>query len=141
MSTPSKHRFHQVDVFSARAGAGNPLAVVFDAEDLDDGQMQAIASWANLAETTFILPPTSREAHYRVRIFTTRQEIAFAGHPSIGTAHALIAAGFTVPESGLLVQECRAGLLPIQRRTLDGVDTLSVRVPRSRIVRYRRFER
>jgi len=129
-------RFYQVDVFSARAGVGNPLAVVLDAEGLDDGQMQAIASWANLAETTFVLPPTTPEAHYRVRIFTTRQEIAFAGHPSIGTAHAVLAAGLAAPESGLLVQECRAGLLPVQRRNPGATSTLSVRVPRSRIVRF-----
>ncbi|MBP8097900.1 MAG: PhzF family phenazine biosynthesis protein [Arenimonas sp.] len=131
-----KRRFQQVDVFSTRAGAGNPLAVVFDAEGLEDERMQAIATWANLAETTFVLPPNSPDAHYRVRIFTTRQEIAFAGHPSIGTAHAILAAGFSAPKSDLLVQECRAGLLPIQRRTIDAITTLSVRVPRSRIVRY-----
>lgn len=136
MSISATRRYYQVDVFSARAGVGNPLAVVFDAEGLDDGQMQAIASWANLAETTFVLPPTTPEAHYRVRIFTTRQEIAFAGHPSIGTAHAVLAAGFAAPESGLLVQECRAGLLPVQRRDLGAASTLSVRVPRSRIVRF-----
>ena len=136
VSIALKRRFQQVDVFSARAGVGNPLAVVFDAEGLEDEQMQAIATWANLAETTFILPPSSPDAHYRVRIFTTRQEIAFAGHPSIGTAHAILAAGFPAPKSDLLVQECRAGLLPIQRRTLDAISTLSVRVPRSRIVRY-----
>lgn len=136
MSISAARRYYQVDVFSARAGVGNPLAVVFDAEGLDDGQMQAIASWANLAETTFVLPPTTPEAHYRVRIFTTRREIAFAGHPSIGTAHAVLAAGFAAPESGLLVQECRAGLLPVQRRDLGAASTLSVRVPRSRIVRF-----
>jgi PhzF family phenazine biosynthesis protein len=128
--------FHQVDVFSPRAGVGNPLAVVFDAEGLEDRQMQAIASWMNLAETTFVLPPISSEAHYRVRIFTTRQEIAFAGHPSIGTAHAVIAAGLAIPASGLLLQECQAGLLPIQQRNLAGITTLAVRVPRSRIVRF-----
>lgn len=129
-------RFYQVDVFSALAGMGNPLAVVLDPEGLDDGQMQAIATWANLAETTFVLPPTQPEANYRVRIFTTRQEIAFAGHPSIGTAHALLAAGLAVPDSGLLMQECRAGLLPIRCKDSTGARTLSVRVPRSRIVRY-----
>lgn len=136
MSIRAPRRFYQVDVFSARAGVGNPLAVVLDAEGLDDGQMQAIASWANLAETTFVLPPTTPEAHYCVRIFTTRQEIAFAGHPSIGTAHAVLAAVLAAPKSGLLVQECRAGLLPVQRRDSGGGSTLSVRVPRSRIVRF-----
>ena len=129
-------RFFQVDVFAVRAGMGNPLAVVFDGDHLDSAQMQSIASWANLAETTFVLPPTTAEAHYRVRIFTTRQEIAFAGHPSIGTAHAVLAAGLVAPESGLLMQECQAGLLPIQWRAAEAGNTLAVRVPRSRIVRF-----
>ena len=137
MSTKLRHPFHQVDVFSVRAGMGNPLAVVFDAGALDDAQMQAIAAWANLAETTFVLPPTTPEAHYRVRIFTTKREIAFAGHPSIGTAHAVLAEGLLVPpSSGLLIQECQAGLLPVRVLEQEGVTTLSVRVPRSRIVRY-----
>jgi len=132
-----RHPFHQVDVFSVRAGMGNPLAVVFDAEGLSDEQMQAIAAWANLAETTFVLPPTAPEAHYRVRIFTTKREIAFAGHPSIGTAHAVLAEGLLdAPASGLLMQECQAGLLPLRVLEHEGVTTLSVRVPRSRIVRY-----
>jgi PhzF family phenazine biosynthesis protein len=136
VSSERSHRFAQVDVFSARAGMGNPLAVVFDAERLDDAQMQAIASWTNLAETTFLLPPSEPGAHYRVRIFTTQREIAFAGHPSIGTAHAVLAAGLAVPESGLLLQQCQAGLLPVRIEQEDGSRRLSVRVPRSRIVRY-----
>lgn len=115
---------------------GNPLAVVFDAEDLNDAQMQAIAAWTNLAETTFVLPPSTPEAHYRVRIFTTQREIAFAGHPSIGTAHAALAAGLLPQNEWELVQECQAGLLPIRVLALDGITTISVRVPRSRIVRY-----
>ena len=129
-------RFLQVDVFAPRAGTGNPLAVVLDVEGLDSAQMQAIAAWTNLAETTFVLPPTTAQAHYRVRIFTTRQEIAFAGHPSIGTAHAVLAAGLVPPASGLLVQECQAGLLPVRIEPQEGGRSLSVRVPRSRIVRY-----
>jgi PhzF family phenazine biosynthesis protein len=130
------HRFAQVDVFSARAGMGNPLAVVFDAGSLDDAQMQAIAAWTNLAETTFVLPPTAPGAHYRVRIFTTQREIAFAGHPSIGTAHAVLGAGLVAPGTALLMQECQAGLLPVRVEPTDGARSLSVRVPRSRIVRY-----
>jgi PhzF family phenazine biosynthesis protein len=129
-------RFFQVDVFAPRPGAGNPLAVVFDAAHLSDVQMQAIANWTNLAETTFVLPPTVAEADYRVRIFTTRREIAFAGHPSIGTAQAAIAAGFASPRDGRLVQECQAGLLPLRIDGEDGGSSISVRVPRSRIVRY-----
>lgn len=129
-------RFFQVDVFSVRAGSGNPLAVVLDAEGLDSGQMQAIASWCNLAETTFVLPPTTAEASYRVRIFTTRQEIAFAGHPSIGTAHAVVAAGLVPADTAVLMQECRAGLLPVRMQGEGNQATVSVRVPNSRIVRF-----
>lgn len=125
--------FYQIDVFAERAGAGNPLAVVLDAGHLSDAQMQSIAAWLNLAETTFVLPPEDPSADYRVRIFTTRREIAFAGHPSIGTAHAVLAAGLAKPRDGLLMQQCQAGLLPIR---VQADDALSVRVPRSRIVRY-----
>lgn len=129
-------RFLQVDVFSDHPGRGNPLAVVLESEDLDDSRMQALASWMNLAETTFLLPPTTADADYRVRIFTPRQEIAFAGHPSIGSAHAAIVAGLATPTEGCLVQECQAGLLPIRVIAEGAGVVLSVRVPRSRIVRY-----
>ncbi len=139
MVTARARRFLQIDVFSDRAGKGNPLAVILDADGLDaDGldtaAMQQIATWTNLAETTFLLPPDAEGADYRVRIFTTRQEIAFAGHPSIGSAHAAIAAGLCAPRDGKLLQQSLAGLLPIWQ-SADGT-TLSVRVPRSRIVRY-----
>lgn len=134
MVTPRNRRFLQVDVFAPRPGAGNPLAVVFDAADLDLAQMQAIAAWTNLAETTFVLPPTTPDADYRVRIFTTQKEIAFAGHPSIGTAHAVLATGLATPRDGLLMQECQAGLLPVRVSVVDGKQSLSVRVPRSKIV-------
>ncbi len=127
------YAFAQVDVFSVRPGSGNPLAVVLDARGLDSGQMQAIAAWTNLAETTFVLPPSSAAADYRVRIFTTRQEIAFAGHPSIGTAYALLAGGHIRADAAELRQECLAGILPLRRVLLEGRQTLSVRVPRSRI--------
>jgi PhzF family phenazine biosynthesis protein len=132
VSRPSR-RFLQVDVFADRPGAGNPLAVIVDSEGLDTSAMQRIAAWTNLAETTFLLPPTETGADYRVRIFTTRQEIAFAGHPSIGSAQAAIASGACVPRDGVLVQQCQAGLLPIR---CDAADSFAVRVPRSRIVRY-----
>ncbi len=134
MVTPRNRRFLQVDVFAPRPGAGNPLAVVFDAADLDLAQMQALAAWTNLAETTFVLPPTTPDADYRVRIFTTQKEIAFAGHPSIGTAHAVLATGLATPRDGLLMQECQAGLLPVRVSVVDGKQSLSVRVPRSKIV-------
>ena len=83
-------RFKQVDVFTQVPFRGNPLAVVMEADGLDDAQMQAIARWTNLSETTFVLPPTTDEADYRVRIFTPDVELPFAGHPTLGTAHALL---------------------------------------------------
>ena len=104
-------RFAQVDVFASRPGTGNPLAVVIDADHLDAAQMQAIAAWTNLAETTFVLPPTRDDAQYRIRIFTGQQEIAFAGHPSLGSAHVVLAAGVAQVKAGVLIQECQAGLL------------------------------
>lgn len=100
-----------VDVFTAVPFKGNPVAVVLDAEDLSAGQMQAIASWTNLSETTFVLPATTEGADYRVRIFTPGAELPFAGHPTIGTAHALLEAGKIVPRNGVLVQQCGAGLV------------------------------
>ncbi|MFN9730482.1 MAG: PhzF family phenazine biosynthesis protein, partial [Pseudomonadota bacterium] len=84
-----KVRFQQVDVFTTAPFRGNPVAVVLDARGLDDQAMQRIASWTNLSETTFVLPANATGADYRVRIFTPRQELPFAGHPSVGTAHAM----------------------------------------------------
>ncbi|CAN5301447.1 PhzF family phenazine biosynthesis protein [soil metagenome] len=121
-------------MFSNQAGKGNPLAVILDADGLATTAMQQIAAWTNLAETTFLLPPDAEGADYLVRIFTTRQEIAFAGHPSIGSAHAAITAGLCTPRDGKLLQQSLAGLLPITQS--DDAATLSVRVPPSRIVRY-----
>ncbi|MFM6989461.1 MAG: PhzF family phenazine biosynthesis protein [Arenimonas sp.] len=129
-------RIIHVDVFAPRTGTGNPLAVVLDAGGLDDTQMQTIAHWLNLAETTFVLPATQAEADYRVRIFTTRTEIAFAGHPSLGTAHALIDAGLRPKRDGVLMQECHAGLLPIRLRPERAGNAYSVRVPSSKLVRF-----
>lgn len=110
-------RFLQVDVFSKRPGCGNPLAVVMDAEGLSDERMQAIAAWTNLVETTFVLPPTQPNADYRVRIFTPQREIPFAGHPSLGTAHALLVSGQIDRQNGEILQECGAGLIPIRIET------------------------
>ncbi len=129
-------RFFQIDVFADRPGAGNPLAVVFDGTELGTAQMQSIAAWTQLAETTFVLPPSVPGADYRVRIFTTQKEIAFAGHPSLGTARAVLANGFAPVRDGLLRQECLAGILPVRVEGESGTDALSVRVPRSRILRY-----
>lgn len=113
MSQPSQVRFRQVDVFTAVPFKGNPLAVVFDAEHLDTVQMQAIARWTNLSETTFLLPPTDPAADYRVRIFTTGSELPFAGHPTLGTAHALRDSGYQPKRAGHLVQQCGVGLVEL----------------------------
>jgi trans-2,3-dihydro-3-hydroxyanthranilate isomerase len=105
-------RFDVVDVFAARAFAGNPLAVVHDADGLDDYQLQTIAREFNLSETVFPLSPTRPEASYRVRIFTPTRELPFAGHPSVGVAWVLARDG--VIQAGDAVQECGAGLLPVR---------------------------
>jgi PhzF family phenazine biosynthesis protein len=123
--------FLQLDVFASARGCGNPLAVVFDAEGLDPPAMQAIASWLNLSETTFVLPPTQAGADYRLRIFTPRQELPFAGHPSIGTAHAVLERGMVMPHEGRLVQECAAGLLPLRVEGDGSQRRLHVRAPRA----------
>jgi PhzF family phenazine biosynthesis protein len=107
-------RYLQLDVFPARRGGGNPLGVVIGAEGWSVERMQAFAAWTDLVETTFVLSPTSKDASYRLRIFTPTREIPFAGHPTIGSAHAIIQTGFAVPHEGLLIQECGAGLLPIR---------------------------
>jgi len=123
--------FLQLDVFASARGCGNPLAVVFDADGLDAAAMQAIASWLNLSETTFVLPPTQAGADYRLRIFTPRQELPFAGHPSIGTAHAVLERGMVMPHEGRLVQECAAGLLPLRVEGEGSQRRLHVRAPRA----------
>lgn len=111
-----QRRFKQVDVFSQVPFKGNPLAVILDADGLDDAQMQAIARWTNLSETTFVLPARDPAADYRVRIFSPQTEFPFAGHPTLGTAHALLEAGRIVrgPHAGRrIVQECGIGLVRI----------------------------
>jgi PhzF family phenazine biosynthesis protein len=114
----SQRRFRQVDVFGDIPYAGNPVAVVLDAEGLDADTLQRFARWTNLSETTFVLPPGHPEADYRVRIFTPVAELPFAGHPTLGTCHAWLEAGGTPRSQGVVVQECAAGLIPI--RQLDG---------------------
>ena len=106
--------FRQVDVFSAEPLLGNPVAVVHDAEGLSEGQMAAFARWTNLSETTFLLPPTDPAADYRLRIFTPGGELPFAGHPTLGSAHAWLEAGGT-PQGDRIVQECGVGLVPLRR--------------------------
>ena len=106
--------FAQVDVFSTIPFKGNPLAVVHGADALDDGAMAAFANWTNLSETVFLLAPTAPEADYRVRIFTPETELPFAGHPTLGAAHAWLGAG-GVARGREIVQQCQAGLIPIRR--------------------------
>lgn len=93
---------------------GNPLAVVVDAEGLDGKQMQQFANWTNLSETTFLLPPENPAADYRVRIFTASEELPFAGHPTLGSAHAWLQSGSVPKREGVLVQECGAGLVEVK---------------------------
>jgi PhzF family phenazine biosynthesis protein len=105
--------FKQVDVFTNKKFKGNPVAVFFDADNLSSEEMQAIASWTNLSETTFVLKPTTKDADYRLRIFTTANELPFAGHPTIGSCFALIESGLVQSHDGKLIQECSAGLVEI----------------------------
>jgi PhzF family phenazine biosynthesis protein len=127
-------RYLQLDVFADRPGAGNPLGVVLDADGLDDGAMQAIARWTRLPETTFVFPATREDASYRLRIFSPRHEVPFAGHPSVGTAHAVLDAGVAVPREGILVQEGAAGLLPLRVQGSGAQRTIAVRTPRASVV-------
>jgi len=103
--------FRQVDVFTDVPFKGNPVAVIMDARELSAVQMQEIARWTNLSETTFVLPPENEKADYKVRIFTPESELPFAGHPTIGTVWALLESGIVNPRNGVVVQECAAGLI------------------------------
>jgi len=105
--------FKQVDVFTSVPYKGNPVAVVLCAGDMTADQMQQIANWTNLSETTFVVPTTDSRADYRVRIFTPGSELPFAGHPTVGTAHALLEAGYIDGKAGTLVQECDQGLVTL----------------------------
>ena len=107
--------FTQVDVFSSEPFLGNPVAVVHDAEGIGDADMARFAHWTNLSETTYLLTPTTDEADYRLRIFTPSSELPFAGHPTIGSAHAWLEAGGVPRKEGELVQECGAGLVRLRR--------------------------
>lgn len=126
-------RFLQLDVFTARAGGGNPLGVVIGADDWSPARMQAFAAWTDLVETTYLLPPTDTAASYRLRIFTPGREIPFAGHPSIGSAHAFLETGGRAGAEGL-VQECGAGLLPIRVAGAGADRELAIRAPVARVV-------
>ena len=130
----ARTRYLHLDVFAASPGGGNHLGVVVDAAHWNDAAMQRFARWNNLVETTFLLAPTRREAGYRVRIFTPHQEIPFASHPSIGSAHALLECGLAHPRDGLLWQECGAGVLPIRVEGEAGSRCLLLRSPPEQIV-------
>ncbi|KQN03837.1 MULTISPECIES: PhzF family phenazine biosynthesis protein [unclassified Sphingomonas] len=117
--------FHLVDVFGTGPLTGNPLAVIADAEGLSGEEMQAIAGWLNFSETTFLLAPTDPAADYRVRIFTMAHELPFAGHPTLGSVHAWLAAGGRRKQEGTIVQQCGVGLVTIRQ----GGDSLAFAAP------------
>jgi PhzF family phenazine biosynthesis protein len=110
-----RRRFRQVDVFASAPYRGNPVAVVIDGGGLDDATMAAFTRWTNLSEATFLLPPGDPRADYRVRIFTAARELPFAGHPTLGSAHAWLEAGGVPRDGKRIVQECGAGLIDIRR--------------------------
>ena len=118
----TQRRFEQVDVFTTTPYTGNPVAVVLDGEGVTQDQMTRFTQWTNLSEATFVLPPARPEADYRVRIFAplgargaAAAELPFAGHPTLGTCHAWLAAGGTPKQKDVVVQECPAGLVRIRR--------------------------
>ena len=120
--------FSQVDVFSPVPYLGNPVAVILDGSDLDDTTMQRVARWTNLSETTFLLPPTHAAADYRVRIFCPEGEVPFAGHPTLGSAHAWLEHGGVPHQADCVVQECGVGLVEVRR----GEGVLSFAAPPTR---------
>jgi PhzF family phenazine biosynthesis protein len=115
-----ERRFRQVDVFTTEPGLGNGLAVVLDGDGLSTEAMQRFATWTNLSETTFVVPPPDPAADYAVRIFTPTAEIPFAGHPTLGTCHAWLEAGGQPRDPGTVIQHCGSGLVEV-RRTADGL--------------------
>ena len=149
MTSRLSRRFHQVDVFTAQPLMGNPLAVVHDAAGLDDATMAAFARWTNLSETAFLLPPTrvqvaeqaaaqvadlradqaAAQADYRVRIFTPGGELPFAGHPTLGSCWAWLAAGGQPKQAGLVVQECGIGLVRVRQGGADESGRLAFAAP------------
>ncbi|CAN7461697.1 PhzF family phenazine biosynthesis protein [Trinickia sp. LjRoot230] len=126
-------RFKQVDVFSAKPYRGNALAVIFDADTLSTDEMQRVARWTNLSETTFICTPTDPAADYLVRIFTPAYELPFAGHPTLGTAHALVESGYQPRHADRLVQQCGVGLVEIEPREPRDSGVRAFAAPRARI--------
>ena len=123
---PRERAFKQVDVFTSVPFLGNPVAVVLDAEGMSEAEMRAFANWTNLSETTFVFPASDPGADYHVRIFTPRTELPFAGHPTLGTAHAVIEAQVAAPNEGKLIQQCAVGLVEVS----VAPRSLSFRLPR-----------
>jgi PhzF family phenazine biosynthesis protein len=115
-----------VDVFGSIALSGNPLAVVRGGDALSDAQMLRLTQWLGFSETTFLLPPTDPAADYRLRIFYPAGELPFAGHPTLGSAFAWLAAGGEARTEGVVVQECGIGLVEVRRQADD---TLAFRAP------------
>jgi PhzF family phenazine biosynthesis protein len=129
-----KRSYSVVDVFSFRPLLGNPVAVVMDAENLTADAMQAVARWTNLSETTFVLPPTTADADYRLRIFTPRSELPFAGHPTLGSAHAILEAGRVAPRRiDRLIQECGIGLVELTIEARSEGRELTFRLPPAKL--------
>ncbi|PKH74112.1 phenazine biosynthesis protein [Stenotrophomonas sp. Betaine-02u-21] len=126
------HRYLQLDVFAPRPGTGNPLGVVFDADNLSAGAMQALAAWLNLSETVFFVAPTAPGADYHIRIFTPASELPFAGHPSVGAAWAAVTGGLAIPRNGALLQQCAAGLLPVRVEGPHTAPTIHLASPTAR---------
>ena len=125
--------FAQIDVFTTRAGYGNPVAVVLDATGLDAKAMQRFAAWTNLSETTFVLAPTTDKADFRVRIFTPRQELPFAGHPTVGTTYAVLAARPDLAARARLKLECAAGVLPVRVEGSGAQRRIFVQAPAAKL--------
>jgi len=134
LDTCMNRRYLQVDVFADRPGAGNALGIVLEAAGLSDATMQAIAHWTGLPETTFVFPAPDERADYGIRIFSPRREVPFAGHPSVGTAHAVLQAELAQPRDGQLVQAGIAGNLPLQITGTGAERTIAVRTPRARVL-------
>jgi PhzF family phenazine biosynthesis protein len=127
--------FKQVDVFAGQPLSGNPVAVTLNASGLSTADMQSLARWTNLSETTFVLPGTPGVSDYHLRIFTPHGELPFAGHPTIGTAHALLEAGLVQARQGRLVQSCHAGLIQLQVNEQEGQRWIGFDLPTPTVTR------
>jgi PhzF family phenazine biosynthesis protein len=129
------YRFKQVDVFTTERFRGNPVAVVLSADDIDADRMQGIAAWTNLSETTFVMRPSSPEADYRLLIYTPDRELPFAGHPTVGSAHAVLESGLLPSTTTSFRQECGAGILALTVEGTGAERRIFVRAPEAKVVR------